>query len=184
MDLSAAAMRFDNPVLLDSSGLLELAGLPLHPLLVHATVVLTPLTALALALCAVWPAARRRLGLALPIAAVMIAVLVPITAVTGESLADAIGRTPAVLQHRALGLMLIPWAIALVPASLAVWGSDRLQRLVRRAQESDHKDRADRRGAVIAWAIGVLGVVCALGTLVVVVLTGDAGARAVWGWLL
>ena len=36
-------------------------GLPSHVLLVHFIVVLAPLTALLATLCAVWPAARRRL---------------------------------------------------------------------------------------------------------------------------
>ena len=36
-------------------------GLPAHALLVHAMVVLAPLTALLEILCAIWPAARRRL---------------------------------------------------------------------------------------------------------------------------
>ena len=39
-----------------------IGGLRLHPLIVHAVVVLTPLTVLALLLGAFWPAARRRLG--------------------------------------------------------------------------------------------------------------------------
>ena len=37
-------------------------GLPAHVLLVHAIVVLLPLSALLLALTALWPAARRRLA--------------------------------------------------------------------------------------------------------------------------
>ena len=37
-------------------------GLPTHAIVVHATVVLLPLAALAVLLHAFWPAARRRLG--------------------------------------------------------------------------------------------------------------------------
>jgi hypothetical protein len=40
-----------------------IGGLPAHPLIVHATVVLVPLAAAAVALHAFWPAARARLGL-------------------------------------------------------------------------------------------------------------------------
>ncbi|MFZ2177676.1 MAG: hypothetical protein WAW17_27340 [Rhodococcus sp. (in: high G+C Gram-positive bacteria)] len=36
-------------------------GLPAHVLLVHFVVVLAPLTAILLILCALWPAARRRM---------------------------------------------------------------------------------------------------------------------------
>lgn len=146
----------------------ELAGLPLHPLLVHATVVLTPLTALALAIAALWPAARRRMGLALPIAALIVAVLVPVTILAGESLADLVGRTPAVTRHESLGIMLLPWAIALLPASVLVWW------MGRPSPAASHRPR---------WAavtVATIAVVVAGVTLVLVVLTGDAGARAVW----
>jgi hypothetical protein len=48
-----------------------IAGIPAHALLVHAIVVLAPLVALLEILCAVWPAARRRLvWLVLALAAV------------------------------------------------------------------------------------------------------------------
>ena len=36
-------------------------GLPAHALLVHFIVILAPLTAILAILCAVWPAARKRL---------------------------------------------------------------------------------------------------------------------------
>jgi hypothetical protein len=39
--------------------LTTISGLPAHVLLVHALVVLAPLTALLEILCALWPAARR-----------------------------------------------------------------------------------------------------------------------------
>ena len=55
------------------------AGLPAHALLVHAIVVLAPLTALLGILCAVWPAARRRfVWLVVAFAAVNL-VLTPLT---------------------------------------------------------------------------------------------------------
>jgi uncharacterized membrane protein len=41
---------------------LQVAGPPLHPLIVHAVIVLTPLTVLALLVGTFWPTARRRLG--------------------------------------------------------------------------------------------------------------------------
>ena len=37
-----------------------IAGLPAHILLLHFVVVLVPLTAILLIVCALWPAARRR----------------------------------------------------------------------------------------------------------------------------
>lgn len=148
----------------------RIAGLPLHPLLVHATVVLTPLTALAVALAAVWPAARRRLGWAPPIAAAIIAGLVPVTVLAGQNLAETLGYTPPILHHEALGLMLIPWTIALLVAAVLVQVQDRM---LRRA--------APGTARVLRIVIDAAAVIAAVGTIVVTVLTGDAGARAVWG---
>ncbi|MBS1697055.1 MAG: hypothetical protein JST25_01475 [Actinobacteria bacterium] len=148
-----------------------LLGLPLHPLLVHATVVLTPLAALAVGLAAVWPAARRRLGLAAPIAAALVAILVPVTVLAGLDLAATVGITPAIARHEALGLMLIPWSAALFLAALAVHLRERLTTRIRREQVA----------AAVSATISVVALACAAATVAVVVLTGDAGARAVWG---
>ena len=61
-----------------------IAGLPAHVLLVHAIVVLAPLTAALEILCAIWPAARRRLvWLVLAFAAVNL-VFTPLTTDAGE----------------------------------------------------------------------------------------------------
>ena len=58
------------------------AGLPLHVLLVHAMLVLTPLVCLALIVVSAWPAARRVLWIPVLIAA---AVLLPLGLVTIEA---------------------------------------------------------------------------------------------------
>ena len=47
----------------------EVNGLPLHVLLVHFIVVGVPLAALLTVLSALWPAARRRLGIITPLVA-------------------------------------------------------------------------------------------------------------------
>ena len=148
----------------------RMAGLPLHPLLVHAVVVLTPLTALAVAVAGVWPAARHRLGYALPVAALLVAGLVPVTVLAGEELAEAVGETPAIQRHEALGEMLIPWTIALLVAAIAVTASDRMLPRLRSAAAA----------RAVTMIVPVLAVVTAVGTIIVTVLTGDAGARAVW----
>ncbi|WP_439902963.1 DUF2231 domain-containing protein [Microbacterium azadirachtae] len=154
-----------------ASGSYVLFGLPLHPLLVHAAVILTPLTALAVALTALWPAARRRLGLATPIAAALVAILVPVTVLVGLDLAAKVGSTPAIQRHEALGLMLIPWSIALLLAAVAVHLRERITTRIRRPSVA----------AAVSATIAVVAVACAIGVTVVVVLTGEAGARAVWG---
>jgi hypothetical protein len=59
-------------------------GLPAHILLVHAIVVLLPLSALLLVLSAGWERARRRLAGANALLAVLVVVLVPVTTNAGE----------------------------------------------------------------------------------------------------
>lgn len=59
-------------------------GIPAHVLFVHVVVVLVPLTALCLVLCAVWPSTMRRFGVALPMLALVSLVSVPLTTNAGE----------------------------------------------------------------------------------------------------
>lgn len=162
---------------LASDDVLQVAGLPLHPLIVHATVVLTPLTVLALLLGTFWPAARRRLGIVTPLAALVVLVLVPVTVAAGLSLAEVIGPVPAVERHRMLGELLLPWAIALFVISAAQWAWFRY---------GDARVRRERAGVARAVVVGLAAasVVVGVGTVVMLVLIGDSGARAVWGGLL
>lgn len=146
--------------------LFELAGLPLHPLIVHSVVVLVPLTALALILGAFFPGARKRLGIVTPIAALVVLVLVPLTMLAGEALAEEVGPVPAVQHHAELGRMLWPWALAMSVVAVGQWCWYRFGRAPRRAAR-----------AIIA----ALAVVSGAGSTVMVVLIGEAGARAVWG---
>ena len=156
---------------------MQISGLPLHPLLVHAVVVLIPLTVIAVLLTQFWPTARRRLGIVTPLAAFGVAVLVPITIAAGKSLAEFIGPLPKVQTHQHYGQMLLPWAAALFLVAVAQWWW--FSRGVVRY-------RASRGGLATAapLLLAAASVVVAVGILIVVVLTGDSGARAVWGSLL
>lgn len=158
------------------AGTLQVGGLPLHPLIVHVIVVLVPLTALAIILGTLWPAARRRLGIVTPLAALVLVILVPITVAAGQSLEAAIDPGPGVLQHASLGGMLLPWVIAMFAASAAQWAWYRWG--VPRAT-AEHA----RRTSAITIGIGVVAIVAAVGAVVMVVLIGESGARAVWGAL-
>ena len=64
----------------------EIAGLPVHPLIVHATVVLVPLAAALVALAALLPRVRRWAGVLPALAAAAALVLVPLTVRSGEAL--------------------------------------------------------------------------------------------------
>lgn len=151
-----------------------LIGLPLHPLLVHAVVVLLPLSALALLMAQFWPAGRRRLGALTPLAGLAMAALVPLTTTAGQQLAEAVGPLPAVEEHEQLGLQLIPWSIALAGAALAQWAWFRWGAAALRDAERPRTVR------VLTVLLAVAVVVVAAGNLGLVVLVGHSGASAVW----
>jgi hypothetical protein len=95
-------------------------GVPAHPLLVHATVVLVPLAALLVLFAALWPAARGRLGL-VPLAAAVLAVpLVPLTTSTGEQLRDRLAETDAIRRHAEMADGLLPFVLLLAAAAAGI----------------------------------------------------------------
>jgi uncharacterized membrane protein YhaH (DUF805 family) len=88
-------------------------GMPLHPLLVHAVVVLLPLAAVGSILIALYPKWRRRYWLPVLVLAVLGIGAVPITQQAGEELYNTIkGSPPGLAHHRDLGNGLLPYAIA------------------------------------------------------------------------
>ncbi len=162
----------------------ELAGLPLHPLVVHGAVVLTPL-AVVIALCAVlWPSSRwltRWLAVGTAVFATVVAWL---ATQSGEALLEArpfleSSDSPVrdlVRAHEERGEQLLWILVAFtVAVALAAWTLP--------ARSPLASGRGTHRGVPQRWLqlLAVLAVVT-LGVLAVVwvVLTGDAGARAVW----
>lgn len=151
-------------------------GLPLHPFIVHATVVVLPaVAALALAFVAL-PSWRWLLRWPLVLAAVGAPVLTWVTVEAGESLKARLGLPDAVVgthQDRAETLMWLTLAFGV----LAVLGA------VTMGGPSLLVSGAGRRGGAARPAqitVGALLVVAAVLVLVWVVLTGDAGTRLVW----
>jgi hypothetical protein len=140
-------------------------GLPTHAIVVHATVVLLPLAALAVLLHAFWPEARRRLGVVTPVLAGVALVLVPLSTQSGESLEHSIGRTALVERHAHLADGMLPWAFGLLVVALGLWLLDR-----RRASGPRS----------LSLLVSALAVVAALGTVQQVVRVGHAGAEATW----
>jgi hypothetical protein len=143
-------------------------GLPVHALLVHVIVVLVPLTAVLAVLCAVWPAARRRLVWLVAVLALVTLVLTPVTTSAGEWLEQRVGPSPGVQHHADLGDTMIWFTAALaVAAALLV-----LLHV-----------REGRRplGRVLAGVIMVLTIAASVAAMVQVYRVGESGARAVWG---
>jgi hypothetical protein len=144
---------------------MEINGLPAHVLLVHLVVVLLPLTAVAAIVVSAWPAAQRKLTFLVPLGAVVGALAVPVTTRAGQDLAKRLGNPPFIDKHLGYGTMVLPWAAALAVTTIAQW-------LYLRRSGVTTVPRLALAGLVVASAIG---------TATIVVLTGDSGARAVWG---
>lgn len=145
-------------------------GLPLHPLIVHATVVVVPTAALAVLLATFWPRFRRWASWGPLALALLSVILVPITSSSGESLEHSLPRSELIEAHAHLGDQLLPWVIVLAVGALGLsWP------LIRglRAGLPD----LPRWLTLLVVAVMVVG---ALGTLVQVVRIGHSGATAAW----
>ncbi|MFE4959902.1 DUF2231 domain-containing protein [Streptomyces sp. NPDC056653] len=157
-------------------GLDLINGIPAHVLFVHIVVILVPLTALALILCAARPSVMRRFGLALPALALVSLISVPLTTSAGEWLERHMDSNTLIRKHTELGDELLPWVIALFLASTAVWWSYR---------RAAHRT-PDAAGSTSTVAIplritaAVLSLVVGVGAGVQVYRVGDSGAKAAW----
>ena len=141
-----------------------LGGLPLHPLVVHATTVLVPLAVLVVLLAVAWPRFRRWAG-PLPVGLALVAlVLTPLSTATGENLEHQVGRSALVERHAELGDQLLPLTIALFVLAAGFWWLER---------------RPGTRRALVV-GVGALAVVAALATGVQVARIGHSGAKAAW----
>lgn len=152
--------------------LVTVSGLPAHPLLVHAVLVLLPLAALALVLGQFWPAARARLGSVTLAGALAVAALVPVTMAAGRQLAMTVGPLPAVERHEHLADALLPWSLALLAVAAWQWWWFRSRR-----------DAPGWPRGWAAWALSVAVVAVSAGAVWQLVRVGDSGAQAVWGGL-
>lgn len=138
-------------------------GLPVHPLVVHAVVVLLPLAILGTLAIVARPAWRQHYGPLVVFVALGATILIPVATSSGEALEKHVGDPG---QHARLGDQLIWFALPLLlMVACLVWADRRLQ--VRRTTAL----RLLAAGAVVA----------ALATGVQVYRVGDSGARAAWG---
>ncbi len=145
----------------------DVLGLPLHPLIVHAAVVLVPLAAVGTLLITVVPRWRRTYGWLVVIASGAALVTVPLATRTGRRLTELREFGGPVLEriqeHEIMGDRII-WAVApMFVLNVAVV-------MLLRA------GRPSRDVTVIA----MLATVAAAVSVVLVVLTGHLGSTAVW----
>ncbi|MFD4605764.1 DUF2231 domain-containing protein [Streptomyces sp. NPDC058464] len=151
-------------------------GLPAHVLLVHLVVVLVPLTALALVLAAISRRAARRMGVVLPLLALVSLVGVPLTTQAGEWLERHVTDNALVQRHAELGDGLLPWAAGLFVLAALVWWGARATTEPR----TDGTGTALWSAAPVRIATVLLSLAVAAGAVVDVYRIGDSGAKAAW----
>jgi hypothetical protein len=153
-------------------------GLPLHPLIVHVVVVFAPLAGLGGILYAVMPRWRWWLRWPLVVSAVIAAGAGVLAVQSGYSLEHSrhLEQLASVRTHQHRGSILRWLMLAyLVPTGLAAW------LLGGASPVTSGWGSRDGRTGVVAVGLQVLLVVSAVILLIWVFLTGDSGAKAVWG---
>lgn len=159
---------------------LTLGGVPLHPLVIHAVVVLLPLAAVGTLAMAVRPVWRRSLGVPTLLVALVGVVAVPMATYTGNQLQVALnGGSPLVAEHASRAGTLLPVAIAFGVLLLAAVVVDRMAGARTAVGAGAHRGPAARVGPApaILTALAALAGIASAG---LVVWIGHAGASAVW----
>jgi len=154
-------------LLLASSEPLDLInGLPVHPLVVHAAVVLVPLTALGAILMALIPKFSLRFGILVWIMAAVSVGAAVLAEKSGEEFAKRVGLPS---KHAQAGELVKYYALALLAVTMIMWLLDR---------------QSHGRRALSGKILAAIVIFVALAACYGVYLAGDSGARAVWTTIL
>jgi hypothetical protein len=140
-------------------------GLPAHVLLVHAIVVLLPLSALLLVLTALSPAIRRRLAGPNAILSVLVVLLVPLTTSAGEWLESRVPQSATLHQHTELGDSAIFYALPIATLAVVIWWLQRTSRAT---------------STVVTGIVAVLSLAVGAAGVYGIYRIGDSGAKAAW----
>ena len=152
----------------DSGGPFDLVnGLPVHPLVVHAAVVLIPLTALGLLVMVVSPRFSRALGWLVALGGLVAAGSAFVAKESGEALEERVGEPG--FDHADLGELMPVFAAVLFVMAVVLWLLDR---------SAPPDGPSPRRGLRIA--VAAVAAMVAVGNLVWVYRVGDSGAKSVW----
>ncbi|GAA1061227.1 hypothetical protein [Agromyces bracchium] len=167
----------------------QVAGLPMHVLLVHVVVVGIPLLSVLLVVLAAWPAARRVLWIPTLVGAVALLGLTWLTVEAGKWLVERVPETPLIEAHADQGEDILPWVIALAVVAALIGALALVERAAAR-RVTDAEVAAARgvstpaRRSPARVAIAILLLVATIGVGVGAVWTtvriGEAGSRAVW----
>jgi uncharacterized membrane protein/predicted heme/steroid binding protein len=139
--------------------LYTIAGLPVHPLIVHFAVVILPLAALALIAIIYTPKLKNKYSFITVILIVLGSAAVLVAKQSGEALAEKLGNP---LEHADYGEILTIAAFIFMCLSL-IW----------------YRSSLGRRSRVVT-PLGHITALAGIAVLVLTFLTGHTGAQAVW----
>ena len=145
----------------------SVAGLPLHPLVIHAAIVLIPLTAISALVMSYLPSFSRRYGKVTLVIALFAQASLFLAKLTGEAFEEILDKN--VGNHAELGEIAPFVTLPMVALIYLRW-------------------RLDRSGATVGSALvrrltSLALIVASLASIVIVVLVGHSGAESVWGWI-
>lgn len=148
-------------------------GLPLHPLVVHGTVVLLSVTGVAVLLCLVLPRFRAWLGWGLGVLGALTGVTSFVTKATGETLlGDPTAVVGALRDHTHWGGWTAIIGMVFGGVTVLLW-------LITSAGVRERWPLPDH--PAIRVVVGVVAAGLAGATVVLTVLAGHSGATSVWG---
>jgi glucan phosphoethanolaminetransferase (alkaline phosphatase superfamily) len=148
---------------------MEIFGIPLHPLVVHAAVIVVPLVAMGTLLIAFWPKARLRFGWLVAVFSLGGIGATVLARASGEELFESMGEeaSPTLSSHMSWGNQAFWPAIVMAVALFAMM-------LTTRGRKSEE------RPSVWYWVSAVVAVLAAIVSLVMIIKVGHSGATAVW----
>lgn len=149
----------------------QIGGLPLHPLVVHAVVVLLPLSTLGALAVAARPRWARAYGPLVALGAVVAAVAALVAKEAGEALERQLAYTGeaavAIAEHGRWGLYTVNLGAAFAVLTVVAVV------LARRAGDGDRAHR------VVQWLAVAVGIAATVFTF----LAGESGAASRWGFV-
>jgi hypothetical protein len=160
-------------------GMWTIDGIPLHPLVVHAVVVLLPLAALGAIVIAVRRSWRRTFGIPVLVIALAGVAAVPMATTTGTQLWTALGvNNPLLDVHAQRATWLLPLALGFL---VLLAGAVLTELAAVRAEVGAHAAPADTATRYrVATGLSVLAALAGLAVTAVVVWVGHAGSVVVW----
>jgi hypothetical protein len=143
------------------------AGLPLHPLVIHVSVILIPLVAFGGLVMSYLPSFSRRFGKAIFLLALVAQGSLFLSKLTGQALTNIMEKDMG--RHADLG-EIAPFVT--LPMTLLIYLRFRMDR------------SGTSFGTVLIRRLTSIALILAsLASIAIVVLVGHSGATSVWGWI-